>query len=151
MSNTIENYWQKFLKETNRSPATKYYGAFPFGHTEEIATWLLKLILDGTKTATASAIPAYTVSNEAQPQVGDRSIVTDWAGKPHCIIETTAVAVIKFEDITYDICRREGEHDNLEGWQRDHVIAFEHEAAELGYEFSWDMPVLFEDFTVIYK
>jgi len=52
--------------------------------------------------------------------------------------------------MTYAICKREGEHETLEAWQSDHIIFFNAEGAEIGYEFSWEMTILFEDFAVIY-
>ena len=56
-----------------------------------------------------------------------------------------------FRDMTFDVCKREGEDDTLESWQQGHRKFFAMEAAELGYEFNEDMPVLFEDFEVVWK
>lgn len=44
-----------------------------------------------------------------------------------------------FKEITYDICKR------------GHIRFFEAEGKELGYTFTEDMPVIFEDFEVIYR
>ncbi len=85
------------------------------------------------------------------PEVGDLSIVTDWEGNPRCVIQTTAVTIIPFSEITYDICKREGEDDTLESWQAGHIRFFKSEGSLLGYEFSEDMPVVFEDFEVVYQ
>jgi len=151
MSTKIMTYWETFLQATKRDYDTKYYAVFSFGNTEELATECLELVLSGTKTATSSALPAYINNNEAQPRKNDLSIVTDWAGAPQCVIETTAVTEIKFSDMTYAICKREGEHDDLLSWQRDHRTFFIADGARSGYEFTEDMPILFEDFKVIYK
>lgn len=48
---------------------------------------------------------------------GSYSIVTDWEGVPKCVIETTNVRILPFKDITYDICKLEGEDDSLESWR----------------------------------
>ena len=53
------------------------------------------------------------------------------------------MTVIPFKDITFDICSREGEDDNLQSWQEGHREFFTEEGKELGYEFSEDMPVIF--------
>lgn len=47
--------------------------------------------------------------------------------------------------------RPEGEDDTLESWRAGRTRFFTREGAELGYEFSQDMPVVFEDFRVIYQ
>lgn len=83
--------------------------------------------------------------------MGDYSIITDWDGIPRCVIETTAVTILPYKDITFDICKREGEDDSLESWQRGHERFFIEDGKELGYEFSQDMPVVFEDFKVVFK
>lgn len=70
---------------------------------------------------------------------------------PRCVIETISVTIIPFSDITYDICKREGEDDTLESWRAGHINFFKEEGKKLGYEFKNDMPVIFEDFEVVYQ
>lgn len=85
------------------------------------------------------------------PQVGDYSIVTDWDGTPKCVVRTTNVRIILFKEITYDICKLEGEDDNLESWRSGHVAFFQEEGKMLGYTFTEDMPIIFEEFQVVYQ
>lgn len=70
---------------------------------------------------------------------------------PKGVIETTNVRILPFKDITYDICRLEGEDDSLESWRRGHISFFKEEGKELGYKFSEEMPVVFEEFEVVYQ
>ncbi len=147
----IDEFWKRFLNETNRDKDTKYLDAFHFELTEKWANELLRLVLIGQKKATASSLFSYEIEGECIPQVGDLRIVTDWEGVPRCVIETTQVTIIPFADITYDICKREGEDDTLESWVKGHVHFFKEDGKELGYEFSDDMPVVFEDFEVVYQ
>jgi len=58
---------------------------------------------------------------------------------------------MSFEEMTFDICKREGEDDTLESWQTGHRKYFAMEAEELGYEFTEEMPILFEDFEMVWK
>ena len=53
--------------------------------------------------------------------------------------------------VTYDICKREGEDECIETWRDGHRRFFEKESKELGYEFSEDLLVIFEDFEVVYR
>lgn len=66
-------------------------------------------------------------------------------------METKNITIIPFKDITYDICSREGEDDSLESWREGHIRFFSNEGKEIGYEFTEDMLVVFEDFEVIYQ
>ena len=147
---TADEYWKKFLTFSNKDSSTKYIECFHFELTEEWANKLLELVLLGIKKATASSYFAYEINGEPIPKIGDYSIVTDWDGNPCCIIETIAVTVLPFNEITFDICKREGEDDNLESWQKGHKHFFTEEGKMLGYEFSETMPVVFEDFKVVY-
>ena len=94
---------------------------------------------------------AYQIEGERIPQVGDLSVVTDWEGIPKCVIETTNVMIIPFKDITFDICKREGEDENLESWIEGHTKFFSSEGSMLGYNFTEDMPVVFEDFKMVFS
>ena len=148
--NAIIEFWNTFLKETNRDANLKYYDCFYFGHTEELANELLKLVLKGNKKATSSSRYAFEIEKQSLPRVGDFNIVTDWDGLPYCVIETTNVIVLPFKEMTYDICKREGEDDNLESWQKGHIKFFTEDGKETGYTFTEDMPIVFEDFEVVY-
>lgn len=147
----INDFWKEFLKSTNKDSSTEYIDCFHFELTEKLANELLDLVLTGQKKATASSLWGYEIEGERIPQVGDYSIVTDWAGTPRCVIETTAVTILPYKEITFDICKREGEDDCLESWQRGHKNFFTEEGKEVGYEFSEEMPVVFEDFKVVFK
>lgn len=150
-NDVVEAYWQRFLRETGRDPAQRYAECFHFDITEQWANALLELVLAGKKRATASSLYYFENNGLPQPKPGDCAIVTDWAGTPRCVIETTAVTVLPFREVTWDICRREGEDDNLESWQQGHVRFFSAEGESEGYTFTWDMPVVFEDFAVVYQ
>lgn len=145
-----EAFWQRFLEKTGRPADTVLYDVFHFDLTEKSANELLALVLEGKKRATAGSEYAYAAEGLSKPKVGDLSIVTDWEGTPRCVIETIAVTELPFRDMTYEICSREGEDDTLESWQSGHVKFFTEEGKALGYPFTWDMPVIFEDFAVVY-
>ena len=145
---TIEMFWHTFLEKTNRDARTKYFECFHFDNNERSANELLSLVLSGKKRATASSLYAFAPGEVPKP--GHLSVVTDWDGNPRCVIETTAVRVIPFNEMTFDICSREGEDECLETWQAGHRRFFTEDGNEMGYTFTEEMPVIFEDFQVIY-
>lgn len=148
--NEVEEFWKRFLSEKQLNQNTKYLEAFHFEATKEGANSLLDLVLSGQKRATASSVPAWIIEGR-KPKVGDYSIVTDWDGRPRCVIRTVQTTELPFCEMTYDICKREGEDECLETWQQNHRTFFAADAKELGYEFNEDMMVLFEDFEVVYS
>lgn len=150
LSGETETFWHRFLQHTNRDAKTVCFDCFHFDCTEESANALLQLVLDGTKTATASSLDSFARSGLALPQVGDLSIVTDWEGVPRCVIQTTCITQLPFRDMTFEICKREGEDDCLASWREGHIRFFTREGELQGYAFTWDMTVVFEDFEVVY-
>ncbi len=143
-------FWDRFLMNTGRGRNTKYLEVFHFDLTEYWANELLKLVLEGTKRATSSSLKYFQIKGLKLPETGDLSIVTDWQGTPRCVIETAAVTILPFKDMTYDICKREGEDECLETWQKGHISFFKGEGKELGYKFDEEMLIVFEDFGVVY-
>lgn len=120
-----------------------------FGLTEEDANYLLDLVLEGKKRATASSYLGYQVEGEEIPKVGEMSVITYWDNTPACVIRTTSVKIIPYKEITFDIAKLEGEDDTLESWQNHHSKFFTEEGKEVGYTFTENMPVVFEEFEVI--
>ena len=147
---TVQAFWEAFLQETGRPADTPCLESFHFDLTEKWANELLRLVLEGKKRATSSSLTCYELEGARVPAPGDLSIVTDWAGEPHCVIETTQVDILPFRDMTFALCRLEGEDDCLDSWRRSHINFFTTEGHEAGYVFTEDMPVIFEQFRVIY-
>ena len=122
-----------------------------FELTEDACNYLLDLVLKGQKKATASSVWGYEIEGEEIPQEGNMSVITYWDGKPGCVIKTTRVRIIPYKDITFEIAKLEGEDDSLASWRKNHEHFFREEGKELGYEFSEEMPVIFEEFEVVEK
>ena len=148
---TVDAFWRAFLTARALPPETPYYEAFYFDDTRESAVHLLSLVLSGKKRATSSALPCYAAEGSALPQVGEYSIVTDFDGHPRCVIQTTSVRILPFRDMTFDLCRREGEDDSLESWRNHHIPFFSDCMAADGLCFTADMDVAFEEFEVVYR
>lgn len=146
----INQFWEEFKAKMN-NPHLMYDDVFHFEITEKWANELLRLVLIGKKKATSSSLLAYEIEGEEIPKAGGYSIVTDWYGNPHCVIKTTNVRVLPYNELTFDIVKLEGEDDSLESWQNNHERFFKNEGEKMGYDFNYDMPVVFEEFEVVYK
>ena len=147
----IEDFWQEFLEKSGLAKDTEYYDCYCFCFDEASANELLALVLSDKKQATCSSLLALKAEKAKLPEVGDYNIITDFNGEPHCIVQTQQVRVIQMNEMTFEICQAEGEDDCLESWLANHHKFFKEEAEIFGYEFSENMPVVFENFTLIYK
>lgn len=137
----------EYMDSTNKS-----YTSWYFCIDEESANDLAKLVIEGTKRGTASLYDFYKIDDEELPEVYDYSIITNWDGIAQCIIRTKKIIILPFKDVNEEMAEIEGEGDkSLEYWRRAHINFFTQELEEYDIEFSEDMPVVFEEFEVVYK
>ena len=146
-----ERFWIAAEKTKPHLDRARFLEAFAFGDSKRMAQELAELVLQGTKRATASLVWSYD-GGRSQTKPGDLSIVTTWSKEPLCIIETTAVEVAPFEEVSEDFANTEGEGDgSLASWRRNHTAFFAGECARLGRTQSPRMPVVCERFKVVYQ
>ena len=143
---TDKTLWEAFVKENPDVDAQ--YEAWAFGVD---ADNLGKLVLTGEKTATASAYPLYQVDGEDLPEEGQYSVILDSQDNALCIIQTTKVSIVPFCDVTANHAYKEGEGDrSLAYWRQVHKDYFSRWMEEAGLTFAEEMPVVCEEFTVVY-
>ena len=147
----LSRFWDAFAKDSGADSA-RFYEAFYFGDGEELADELAELVLRGIKRATAGSVWSFEADGKRIPQPGDLSIVTNWSGRPLCVIETQAVEVVPFSQVTADFAATEGEGDgSLSFWRLSHRQYFSRECAKAGREFTESMLVACECFKVVYQ
>ncbi|MBO6514509.1 MAG: ASCH domain-containing protein [Phycisphaerales bacterium] len=123
-----------------------------FGDSSDMADRLLALVLDGTKTATCSALWAWEHDNETPLVPGTLAAILDGAGNARCILETRSVTPTAFKDVDEQFAYDEGEGDRtLKWWRQAHWDFFSRTLPEIGKEPSEDMILLCERFRVIYS
>jgi uncharacterized protein YhfF len=149
----VEAFWRTYLEslpagaERPAAPDSVWY----FADNQETADALGELVMAGVKTATCSSLWVYEAEGEAPPVVGELSVVTNWAGDPLCVIETTEVRIRPFNEVDAQFAYDEGEGDrSLAYWRREHVKFFSRELAEIGREVSETMPLVCERFRKVF-
>jgi len=150
---SIRAMWSDFIKGQDKKPEemNDTFTSWYFGADQQTADELAELVLTGTKRATTSLYESYIFEKEPIPKVGDYSIITDWEGKAKCIIQTTAINICPFKDVTEAFARREGEGDkSLDYWRDVHRHFFSLECDDMSKTFSEDMLVICEEFEVVY-
>lgn len=142
---THEEMWRLFSAREN---LTAEYEAWAFG---DQADTLARLVLEGVKTATASAYPLYTLEGEPLPQAGEYSVILDSRGEAVCVIKNTKVFVVPFGEVDERQAWKEGEGDrSLAYWRMVHERFFTDCMAEAGLAFDPKMKVVCEEFVRVY-
>ncbi|WP_332748965.1 ASCH domain-containing protein [Hydrogenophaga sp.] len=148
----IAHFWSAFVGSQSSDPSHRFYEAFHFDDNASDADELAQLVLAGRKRATAGLALVFESTGKSIPQLGDLSVVTLFSGQPVCVIETRQVNIVPFSQVDADFAATEGEGDgSLAHWQRVHAAFFGRECVRLGCEFSANMPVVCEQFEVVYR
>ncbi|MEQ1922475.1 MAG: ASCH domain-containing protein [Pyrinomonadaceae bacterium] len=150
MSYSVEEFWANCCSETGVSPDEPYQ-VWYFGNSPEMALELAALVISGKKFATASLAAVNEIKPHEAPIMNGYSVVTDFDGKPMCVIQTTEIHHLPFNEVDPQFAADEGEGDqSLEYWHDVHTQYFLREAAELGIEFNSESIVCCERFELLY-
>jgi uncharacterized protein YhfF len=145
-------FWSEFARTCDSDPTPRFLEAFHFDDNEADANELAALVLAGRKRATAALLWTHEVTGKPLPKPGDLSIVTDFSRQAVCVIETTRIAIVPFDEVTAEFAAIEGEGDgSLAFWRRAHEQYFSRECSRIGREPSITMPVICEQFEVVYR
>jgi len=141
-----QEMWSLYIKASGAQAGE--YDAWQFGDDPDA---LAQLVLDGIKTATASAYPLYALEGEPLPEAGQYSVILNARDEAVCVIRNTRVTVVPYREITAAHAFREGEGDrSLAHWRRVHEAFFTNDMAASGLTFDESMPVVCEEFEVVY-
>jgi uncharacterized protein YhfF len=150
----IIKFWGDYIAnlQSEGSPIPDTFEAWYFCNNEESANHLARLVYDGTKQATAGLAWSYEAEGSPIPRPGGLSVITLWDGTPVCIIETMVIRIIPFDQVPESFAYEEGEGDrSLSYWCDVHTQFFTEECLAIGREPSADMPVVCENFKVVYR
>ncbi|GAB3457147.1 hypothetical protein GCM10027519_14340 [Kineococcus endophyticus] len=96
--------------------------ALGLGEPGRMRAELNALVLAGRKRATAGLLDAdYRDEDEALEVVGERLVLVDDDDRRLALVEVTDVRVVRFDEVTDDFARAEGEgFEDREDWARAH-------------------------------
>lgn len=148
---TIFEYWKNYLQSNNlKEDEVGFSGEFSFEPTI-IGEQQLFLLLNGKKTAIFSTFDSYAINMEPLPLSGEILIVENKDGEPKGIIEITDVNIRPFNDITWEIARKDGESSDFEDWKERNTEIFEDEGALCGFEFTPSSKIVVQQFKLIWR
>lgn len=122
--------------------------AWSFGAEPDL---LAELVVKGIKTATASAFDLYAIDKEPLPQVGEYDVLLNSQDEAVCILRTTKVEVVPFNQVSAEHAYKEGEGDkSLAYWRQVHEDFFKPYFEECQLTFTEDTKIVLEEFEVVY-
>ena len=145
--------WLAFAQSGQAPPGlpSEPVSVFHFCDTPDDANLCAELARLGRKRATAASLWGLEARREPLPRPGDHHVVTDWDGLAHCVIRTTAVTVVPFNEITAEHAAAEGEGDgSLESWRETHWPYYHRELTGTAFAPTEQMPIVCEEFVVVY-
>ena len=147
--------WNNYLKSIGEDPATtekRFTMVEHFCDDKEQTDNLYKLVIQGIKRATTASVKICEYYNEDFSKPGDYWIVTNFDETECCVVQTVKSTIKKFKDVTEEDAFIEGEGDkSLQYWRKAHIDFLKEEYESLGWTFSEDTEVVFEEFNVVYK
>ena len=147
-------YLDKYMASLPPEQREKYQKAdsYYFCADAESANLCAELVLQGEKRATAGLLWSYENEKEPLPEIGQLNVITNWEKTPLCIVETTSVEQMPFNEVSAEFAFEEGEGDKtLEFWRKVHWKFFSAECKELDREPTQEMLVVLEKFKMIYQ
>lgn len=146
MNQAAQSYWNDFWKLKGEE-IPKYVSAWQFGDNPN---YLAQLVIEGIKTATCSGLIFYEMENERLPCVDDYSIILNSHDEPLAIIKTVDVQIMPMDEVPEEFAIAEGEGDRTyQYWKDTHEKFFTAALKEIGQEFSADIKLVCERFTLI--
>lgn len=150
MHPSIKIMSRRYFKHVNLTPMP--LNSWHFCDNEIDANTCVALVLNNEKQATSPSLNWYNANNEPLPNIGDLNIVTNWNGEAQCIIETTSVSIVPFNEITEDYANLEGEGDkSLAYWKQVHWEYYHRELDGTSFTPHDGMSIVCETFKVVFK
>ena len=149
---SVQKLWDKFCENNPEINPKISFQLWYFGNTSEMAKELAELVISGKKTATASLAEVNKLKPEFAPIPDGYSIVTDFERNPLCVIQTTEIRHLPFDEVDAQFAFDEGGGDlSLKYWRKVHWKYFTKEAKELGIEFNEKSLICCERFKLLFS
>ena len=147
---TANELWAHYCAFSGTESNTPY-DAWAFCGGGPLADELGELVLQGTKTATASSYIAYQTEGAPLPEAGCYSVVLGQNGQALCVIRDTRVSLVPFLEVSPNHAWREGEGDrSLAYWRQVHRRFLGQDYAALGKPFDEQGLCVLEEFEKVF-
>ena len=142
MNEAAQTYWDEYWSGEEK---TNFVTSGMFGDTPNE---LAQLVIDGVKTATCSGYVFYGLENRSLPTTDDYFIILNNEEEPVAIIKTVEVLLVPMDEVSEEFAISEGD-GSYENWKSIHEKFFKSKLQKFGLEFSKDILLVCERFTLI--
>jgi uncharacterized protein YhfF len=150
-TDAVQKFWEEFCKSNPEINPAEPFQVWFFSNSRESARELAELVISEKKKATASLVSINEMKPEIAPIPDGYSVVTDFDGNPLCVIQTTEIRHLPFDEVDAQFAFDEGEGDRtLEDWRDGHWRYFTREAAESAVEFDEKSLICCERFNLLF-
>lgn len=139
---TYLDMWSQFL--TNNQIEDVDYGVFQYDKED------LEKLMSGKIKAEISPYEVIRVNDYAIPFVGDYNIIIDDKDNAICVIKTTKVSIIPFNDIKEALAIKLG-FDGLKEFKNIYKDILTSELKEININYQDEALCVIEEFEIIYK
>ena len=148
---SVVKFWRDFCTENLNVNPNESYQVWFFGDSQKMARELAELVISGKKHATASLVEFNERHPEAAPISDGFSVVKDFEGVPLCVIQTTGIRHLPFDEVDAQLAFDEGEGDQtLKDWREGHRRYFTKEATDYNLEFNEKSIIACERFKLLH-
>ena len=144
-------FWEKFVKENGLDPDSKYDGVFGFEAQGFFGAERIAALLAGKKRAAFFPYSSYVVDDGLIPVSGEHYIILGAGRQPVCVIQTTRVQVVPFDQVTMEMVSAEGEDSSVEEWRQKTREILEDECLAAGISFAPDIKLVYMEFEVVFR
>ena len=153
MEPRVAERWEEFLATQRDSDAVRerFYEAFSIGDSKESRDLGARLVATGEKTATSDLQWSYDASDADPPADGAVSILLDGDGEPVCVVESTHVETVPFDQVGARFAANYGEWGGtLDSWREQAWAYYSAVCRRLDREPSETMPLVCERLHVLH-
>lgn len=154
MSPAARRFWTRFLEKIDdgAKAETLFYDVFRIGDSDTAADEGARLVPSGTKTATSALLWDYEAAGKPPPTLGAISILTDGGARPVCVVETTWLEILPFNQVDEGFARDYGEWDRtLATWRERCWTFYAKQCQILGRVPRGEMPLVCERFRGVFR
>lgn len=145
-----EEFWSRCGRARPDEQLGERYSVRRIGNAPAICETLLGLITSGQKTGVFSR-PDELAAAGLTPHAGDYVVLTDFNGKPRCLVQMQECRLLKFSEVRAEHTATESPAArDLETWRGIHRGYWTPMLAAEGIEFTEDLPVLFQRFRLVF-
>lgn len=146
-----DEFWADFIKNTGRSENDRCAGDIDFESHGIKNDAQVAMILAGKKTAFFSTLASYNIDGEPVPVTGELFLLFDRGNNPRAVLELENVIVLPFNEVPWSLAKLEGEDESVEVWRERQQEYLEDEAQVVGFNFTPDIKLVCQVFSVVYR